>query len=136
MGVGWLFSFFCIGDLIGGGFFVLIVVCVFVLFFVIWWFVMVMGWVKLIFLFLLSVVGVKMWELVVDGMFWIDVGISIYCMFVGFFIVFVFVILIGIMIGCFKIWEVVIELFVDFVCYMLVVVFVFLMILWVGISDI
>ena len=77
----------------------------------------------------------KMAELSANGTLWQDAGISIYRMLFGFALASLMAIPIGILIGCFRVWEASIEPFVDFVRYMPVVAFVPLTILWAGTSD-
>lgn len=64
-----------------------------------------------------------------------DVSISIYRITLGFLISTVLALPIGVLIGCYRVWEAAIEPFVDFIRYMPVVAFVPLTILWTGTGD-
>ncbi len=101
----------------------------------IWWAASATGLVKPIFLPAPGTVWTRMVELGSDGTLWTDAGVSVYRMLVGFTIASLMAIPIGILIGCFRIWEASIEPLVDFVRYMPVVAFVPLTILWAGTSD-
>lgn len=110
-------------------------IAVFAALVVIWWIATITGIVKPIFLPPPAAVWRRMVELGSDGTLWTDAGISIYRMLVGFALASMMSIPIGILIGCFKIWEATIEPLVDFVRYMPVVAFVPLTILWAGTND-
>ena len=100
-----------------------------------WWGASATGLVKPIFLPGPDAVWTRMVELSGNGTLWNDAAISIYRMLTGFALASLMAIPIGILIGCFKIWEAAIEPLVDFVRYMPVVAFVPLTILWAGTSD-
>lgn len=93
------------------------------------------GLIKPIFLPAPGAVWARMIALGAAGTLWQDAGISLYRMLVGFAIASAMAIPIGILIGCFRIWEAALEPLVDFVRYMPVVAFVPLTILWAGTSD-
>ena len=77
----------------------------------------------------------KLVELAQSGQLWQDASISIWRITIGFFISTVFALPIGVLIGCYKAWEAIVEPVVDFVRYMPVVAFVPLTILWTGTGD-
>jgi len=64
-----------------------------------------------------------------------DVSVSVYRITLGFVISTIFALPIGVLIGCYRVWEAAIEPLVDFVRYMPVVAFVPLTILWTGTGD-
>jgi NitT/TauT family transport system permease protein len=74
-------------------------------------------------------------ELWRTGQLTADVSISIYRITLGFLISTVLALPIGVLIGCYRVWEAAIEPFVDFIRYMPVVAFVPLTILWTGTGD-
>jgi NitT/TauT family transport system permease protein len=74
-------------------------------------------------------------ELWRSGQLTADVSISIYRITLGFFISTVLALPVGVLIGCYRVWEAAIEPFVDFIRYMPVVAFVPLTILWTGTGD-
>lgn len=100
-----------------------------------WWAASATGLVKPIFLPGPGAVWARMAELSANGTLWNDAAISIYRMLAGFAIASLMAIPIGVLIGCFKIWEAAVEPLVDFVRYMPVVAFVPLTILWSGTGD-
>jgi NitT/TauT family transport system permease protein len=110
-------------------------IAVFAALFAMWWVATASGMIKPIFLPSPGAVWRKMAELAVNGTLWQDAGVSIYRMLTGFVIASAMAIPIGVMIGCFRLWEAAIEPLVDFVRYMPVVAFVPLTILWAGTSD-
>ncbi|WP_334173860.1 ABC transporter permease [Pseudoxanthobacter sp.] len=134
-GVGRAPGLFRIGAGLGSGPFVFIALAVFLALLALWWAVTASGLVKPIFLPGPDAVWLRLVELATDGTLWADAGISLYRMMVGFAIASAMAIPIGIMIGCFRVWEASIEPLVDFVRYMPVVAFVPLTILWAGTSD-
>jgi NitT/TauT family transport system permease protein len=134
-GVGRPPGVFRIGTAIGTTAYLSITVAVFAMLFIAWWAVTASGLVKPIFLPPPGAVWSKMAELSSNGTLWQDAGISIYRMLFGFALASLMAIPIGILIGCFRVWEASIEPFVDFVRYMPVVAFVPLTILWAGTSD-
>ena len=71
-----------------------------------------------------------------SGQLFIDLGISIYRILLGFMISTAIALPIGILIGSYRGWEAAIEPFVDFIRYMPVVAFVPLTILWTGTGDV
>jgi NitT/TauT family transport system permease protein len=110
-------------------------IAVFAALFATWWAATASGMIKPIFLPSPVAVWRKMADLAVNGTLWQDAGVSIYRMLAGFAIASAMAIPIGVMIGCFRLWEAAIEPLVDFVRYMPVVAFVPLTILWAGTSD-
>jgi NitT/TauT family transport system permease protein len=110
-------------------------IAVFAALFAMWWVATASGMIKPIFLPSPGAVWRKMAELAVNGTLLQDAGVSIYRMLTGFVIASAMAIPIGVMIGCFRLWEAAIEPLVDFVRYMPVVAFVPLTILWAGTSD-
>ena len=100
-----------------------------------WWASSATGLVKPIFLPGPVAVWSRMVELAANGTLWTDAGVSLYRMLAGFAIASLMAIPIGVLIGCFKLWEAAIEPLVDFVRYMPVVAFVPLTILWAGTGD-
>jgi NitT/TauT family transport system permease protein len=74
-------------------------------------------------------------ELWRTGQLTADVSISIYRITLGFLISTVLALPVGVLIGCYRVWEAAIEPFVDFIRYMPVVAFVPLTILWTGTGD-
>src|SRR5215213_9718796 len=74
-------------------------------------------------------------ELWSSGQLTADVSISIYRITLGFLISTVLALPVGVLIGCYRVWEAAIEPFVDFIRYMPVVAFVPLTILWSGTGD-
>ena len=110
-------------------------VAVFAALFATWWVATATGIIKPIFLPSPGAVWRKMAELAFNGTLWQDARVSIYRMLAGFAIASAMAIPIGVMIGCFRLWEAAVEPLVDFVRYMPVVAFVPLTILWAGTSD-
>lgn len=113
-----------------------IAVAVFAGLLAIWWVASATGLIKPIFLPAPGAVWTRLVQLSADGTLWSDAAISLYRMLVGFAIASLMAIPIGILIGCFTVWEAAIEPLVDFVRYMPVVAFVPLTILWAGTSDV
>jgi NitT/TauT family transport system permease protein len=74
-------------------------------------------------------------ELWRSGQLTADVSISIYRITLGFLISTMLALPVGVLIGCYRVWEAAIEPFVDFIRYMPVVAFVPLTILWTGTGD-
>jgi NitT/TauT family transport system permease protein len=74
-------------------------------------------------------------ELWRSGQLTADVSISIYRITLGFLISTVLALPVGVLIGCYRVWEAAIEPFIDFIRYMPVVAFVPLTILWTGTGD-
>ena len=74
-------------------------------------------------------------ELWRSGQLTADVSISVYRITLGFLISTVLALPVGVLIGCYRVWEAAIEPFVDFIRYMPVVAFVPLTILWTGTGD-
>ncbi|MGH6874016.1 MAG: ABC transporter permease [Aestuariivirgaceae bacterium] len=74
-------------------------------------------------------------ELWRTGQLGADVSISIYRITLGFLISTVLALPVGVLIGCYRVWEAAIEPFIDFIRYMPVVAFVPLTILWTGTGD-
>ena len=115
--------------------FVGISVVVFALLLARWWVATAQGWVKPLFLPSPAKVMARLGEIAASGQLWQDAGISIWRITVGFLISTAFALPIGVLIGCYKAWEAIVEPVVDFIRYMPVVAFVPLTILWTGIED-
>jgi NitT/TauT family transport system permease protein len=128
-------SIFRIGAGLGRTSYLAIAIFVFAVLGTIWYAASTTGFVKPIFLPGPLSVWNRMVELAADGTLWVDTGISLYRMLMGFTIASVLAIPVGVLIGCFKPWEAAIEPLVDFVRYMPVVAFMPLTILWAGTSD-
>ena len=126
---------FRIGGDVSRSAYLAIAVAVFALLFVAWWGATASGLIKPIFLPSPVAVWRKMVELAANGTLWQDAGVSLYRMLAGFAIASAMAIPIGVLIGCFRLWEAAIEPLVDFVRYMPVVAFVPLTILWAGTND-
>ena len=77
----------------------------------------------------------RLGELAASGQLWQDASISIWRISIGFLISTAFALPIGVLIGCYKAWEAIVEPVVDFIRYMPVVAFVPLTILWTGTGD-
>ena len=101
----------------------------------VWWAVTGSGLVPPIFLPNPVSVVTQLGVLAQQGTLWVDLGVSIYRILVGFLIATALALPIGVMIGSFSRWEAAIEPLVDFVRYMPVVAFVPLSILWTGTGD-
>jgi NitT/TauT family transport system permease protein len=127
--------FFVIGARIDRTLFVAIAVVVFLLLGLIWWVATAGGFVTAIFLPSPAGVWNQMVKLAANGTLWDDARISFYRIVIGFLIASAMSIPIGVLIGCFRVWEAAIEPLVDFVRYMPVVAFVPLTILWAGTGD-
>jgi NitT/TauT family transport system permease protein len=117
------------------GQFVGISVAVFASLLAAWWVASATGWVTPLFLPGPAQVMDQLWSLAKTGQLWQDASISIWRISVGFLISTVFALPIGVLIGCYKSWEAIVEPVVDFVRYMPVVAFVPLTILWTGTGD-
>lgn len=128
-------TLFRIGEPLGRTAYLAIATATFAGLALLWWSATASGLVKPIFLPRPGAVWAKMAELAADGTLWNDAAISVYRMLAGFAIASLLAIPIGILIGCFKIWEAAVEPLVDFVRYMPVVAFVPLTILWAGTGD-
>jgi NitT/TauT family transport system permease protein len=126
---------FVIGARIDRTLFVAIAVVVFLLLGLIWWVATAGGFVTAIFLPSPAGVWNQMVKLAANGTLWDDARISFYRIIIGFLIASAMSIPIGVLIGCFRVWEAAIEPLVDFVRYMPVVAFVPLTILWAGTGD-
>jgi NitT/TauT family transport system permease protein len=126
---------FVIGARIERRLYVAIAVVVFLLLGLIWWIATAGGFVTAIFLPSPAGVWNQMVKLAANGTLWDDARISFYRIIIGFLIASAMSIPIGVLIGCFRVWEAAIEPLVDFVRYMPVVAFVPLTILWAGTGD-
>ena len=115
--------------------FVGISICVFALLLLAWWIATATGEVKPLFLPSPGAVLAKLAELARSGQLWQDASISIWRITIGFMISTGFALPIGVLIGCYKSWEAIVEPVVDFIRYMPVVAFVPLTILWTGTGD-
>jgi NitT/TauT family transport system permease protein len=128
-------SLFRLTATITRGQFVGISVVVFAVLLAAWWIATASGGVKPIFLPGPPQVLERVWGLARSGQLWQDASISIWRITVGFLISTAFALPIGVLIGCYKSWEAIVEPVVDFVRYMPVVAFVPLTILWTGTGD-
>ena len=126
---------FRIGAPLGRGAYAAVSAAIFAVLGALWWAASATGLVKPIFLPGPEAVWSRMLELASNGTLWTDAGVSLYRMLAGFAIASSMAIPIGVLIGCFKLWEAAIEPLVDFVRYMPVVAFVPLTILWAGTGD-
>jgi NitT/TauT family transport system permease protein len=115
--------------------FVGISVVVFAVLLALWWVATAQEWVKPLFLPSPPKVMARLGELAASGQLWQDAGISIFRITIGFLISTAFALPIGVLIGCYKAWEAIVEPVVDFIRYMPVVAFVPLTILWTGTGD-
>lgn len=102
----------------------------------IWWLAAMAELVPPLFLPSPGVVLRRLIELGASGQLMEDTAISFQRIMIGFALATLFSLPIGIMIGCYKAWEAIIEPIVDFIRYMPVVAFVPLTILWTGTGDI
>jgi NitT/TauT family transport system permease protein len=117
------------------GQFVGISVVVFAVLLAVWWIATVTGEVPPLFLPSPEKVIGRLAGLAQSGQLWQDASISIWRITVGFLISTVVALPIGVLIGCYKAWEAIVEPVVDFIRYMPVVAFVPLTILWTGTGD-
>ena len=124
-----------IGGEIGVVPFLVIAASVFAALLVLWWVATSAEWVKPIFLPSPEKVFDRLRELAGSGQLWDDARVSIYRILVGFAIATAMAIPIGVLIGCYRLWEAAIEPLTDFIRYMPVVAFVPLTILWAGTDD-
>jgi NitT/TauT family transport system permease protein len=115
--------------------FLLIAASVFAGLLVLWWVATSAEWVKPIFLPSPEKVYDRLLDLAKSGQLWDDAKVSIYRILVGFAIATAMAIPIGVLIGCYRLWEAAIEPLTDFIRYMPVVAFVPLTILWAGTED-
>jgi NitT/TauT family transport system permease protein len=100
-----------------------------------WWLAAAAAVVPPLFLPSPGVVLNRLIELATSGQLQEDTLISFQRIMIGFLIATLFSLPIGILIGCYKAWEAIIEPVVDFIRYMPVVAFVPLTILWTGTGD-
>jgi len=128
-------SLFRLTATITRGQFVGISVVVFAVLFAAWWIATVSGEVSPLFLPSPAQVFNRLWGLAQSGQLWQDASISIWRITVVFLISTAFALPIGVLIGCYKSWEAIVEPVVDFIRYMPVVAFVPLTILWTGTGD-
>ncbi len=101
----------------------------------VWWIAASLELVPPLFLPAPGVVLARLGDLAASGRLWADTLISFQRITIGFLIATAFALPIGILIGCYKSWEAIIEPVVDFIRYMPVVAFVPLTILWTGTGD-
>jgi NitT/TauT family transport system permease protein len=101
----------------------------------VWWAVTAAGLVRPLFLPSPAMVLGRLGELAAGGQLAADLSVSIYRIMVGFLISTAIALPVGVLIGSYRVWEAMIEPFVDFIRYMPVVAFVPLTILWAGTSD-
>ena len=128
-------SLFRLTATVSRGQFVGISVAVFAVLLASWWIATVSGEVSPLFLPSPNQVISRLAGLAQSGQLWQDASISIWRISVGFLISTVFALPIGVLIGCYKSWEAIVEPVVDFIRYMPVVAFVPLTILWTGTGD-
>jgi NitT/TauT family transport system permease protein len=128
-------SLFRLTATISRGQFVGISIAVFATLFAAWWLATFWGEVSPLFLPSPGQVWARLWGLAQSGQLWQDASISIWRITVGFLISTVIALPIGVLIGCYKSWEAIVEPVVDFIRYMPVVAFVPLTILWTGTGD-
>src|SRR5258708_1911186 len=128
-------SIFRLTAAITRGQFVGISIAVFAVLLAVWWIATVTGEVPPLFLPSPERVVARLLELAQSGQLWQDASISIWRITIGFAISTAFALPIGVLIGCYKAWEAIVEPVVDFVRYMPVVAFVPLTILWTGTGD-
>jgi NitT/TauT family transport system permease protein len=128
-------SLFSLTATVTRGQFVAISVAVFAALLAAWWIATAAGLVRPLFLPGPAQVVAKLGELAASGQLWQDAGISIWRISIGFLISTVVALPIGVLIGCYKSWEAMVEPVVDFIRYMPVVAFVPLTILWSGTGD-
>lgn len=126
---------FRIGAELDGKLHIAIAVAVFLILGLAWWAATASGLVQPLFLPSPRTVWQRMVALALDGTLWQDSIISFYRIAIGFALASAMAIPVGILIGCFRVWEAAIEPLVDFVRYMPVVAFVPLTILWSGTGD-
>jgi NitT/TauT family transport system permease protein len=126
---------FRIGGAIRTPHFVLIAVCVFVVLLGAWWLATGLGVVGPLFLPSPESVWNALSEQAGNGELWGDASVSVFRIIVGFALATAMAIPIGILVGCYRFCEALIEPVVDFVRYMPVVAFVPLTILWSGTGD-
>ncbi|HTI01347.1 MAG TPA: ABC transporter permease [Acidisoma sp.] len=126
---------FRIGAELDGKLHLAIAVAVFLTLGFAWWAVTFSGLVQPLFLPAPGAVWHRMVSLALDGTLWQDSIISLYRIAIAFALASAMAIPVGILIGCFRVWEAAIEPLVDFVRYMPVVAFVPLTILWSGTGD-
>jgi NitT/TauT family transport system permease protein len=100
-----------------------------------WFAVTATGFVPALFLPSPEQVVARLVGLAQSGQLWQDASISIWRISIGFLISTVIALPIGVLIGCYKSWEAIVEPVVDFIRYMPVVAFVPLTILWTGTGD-
>ncbi|HVT51246.1 MAG TPA: ABC transporter permease [Dongiaceae bacterium] len=128
-------SLFRLTATITRGQFVGISIVVFAALFAAWWLATASGEVSPLFLPSPARVFDRLRGLAQSGQLWQDASISIWRITVGFLISTVVALPIGVLIGCYKSWEAIVEPVVDFIRYMPVVAFVPLTILWTGTGD-
>jgi NitT/TauT family transport system permease protein len=128
-------SLFRLTATVSRGQFVAISAAVFAVLLLLWWVATATGWVTPLFLPSPEQVIKRLVGLAKTGQLWQDASISIWRITIGFVISTVFAVPIGVLIGCYKSWEAIVEPVVDFIRYMPVVAFVPLTILWTGTGD-
>lgn len=102
---------------------------------IIWWLVTAIGAVQPLFLPSPGAVLQRLATAAADGQLWLDAGVSVYRILVGFVIATVLAVPIGVAVGSYPAAAGLFEPLMDFVRYMPVVAFVPLSIVWVGTSD-
>lgn len=129
-------SLFSMQREISGATYVLISAGSFALFFIVWSLISASGLVRPI--FLPSPLGIveRLGVLAGNGTLLADIASSSYRIGAGFLAASVSALVVGVLIGNYKVWDAAIEPFLDFIRYMPVVAFVPLTILWTGTSEI
>ncbi|SDS39002.1 ABC transporter permease [Microlunatus soli] len=128
-------SIFAIGGSIKTSQYVLFGAITFAALLIIWWLVTALGAVQPLFLPSPGAVLTRLGTAAADGQLWLDAGVSIYRIVVGFVIATVLALPIGVAVGSYPAAAGLLEPLMDFVRYMPVVAFVPLSIVWVGTSD-
>lgn len=128
-------SIFAIGGSIRTSQYVLFGAITFAALLIIWWLVTAVGAVQPLFLPSPGAVVTRLGSAAADGQLWLDAGVSIYRIVVGFVIATVLALPIGVAVGSYPAAAGLLEPLMDFVRYMPVVAFVPLSIVWVGTSD-
>ncbi len=126
---------FALGGRISGREFLGVAALVFVVLGLAWYAATATGLIRPLFLPSPGQVLNRLGELWRGGQLSADVSVSVYRITLGFLISTVFALPIGVLIGCYRVWEAAIEPLIDFIRYMPVVAFVPLTILWTGTGD-
>jgi len=81
-------------------------------------------------------VFVELFKETKNGVLWIDIKASCYRILIGWLISTIFALPIGILMGCFRLFEGLFEPLIDVIRYMPAVAFIPLTILWLGVGDV